>query len=257
MLADVELAKAFLLVLVRFAGLVSTAPLLSSRTFPISAKLGLAGMSAMIVAPMLPLPAAPLPEEALPFAFMASKELLVGLLMGFVMSLVFAAIQVAGEIMDMLTGFSVMNVFNPAMETQVPVFGFFYYIVAVLYLLAFNGHHLMIRALVASFDKIPLGGLVWRPELFRDQAMLWGSAMFHDGLLIAAPVAGALMLAYVTMGLVGRMVPQVHLLVVGFPITITIGLLMAAVSLQMYVGILDGLFDRMFQNVSVLMRGMG
>lgn len=257
MLADVELVKAFLLVLVRFAGLLGTAPFLSSRNFPPAAKIGLAGLSALIVTPMLAVPEAPLPDEALPFALMGLQELFVGITMGFVMSLVFAAVQVAGEVMDMMSGFSMVNVFNPAMETQVPVFGFFYYIVAVLYLLAFNGHHLMIRGLVASFDKIPLGGLVLRPEVFRDQAALWGAAMFYDGLLIAAPVGGALFLAYVTMGLLGRVVPQIHLFVVGFPITITIGLVVAAVSLRVYVGTLGGMFTRMFENVSGLIGQMG
>jgi flagellar biosynthetic protein FliR len=257
MLAEVELLKAFLLVLIRFSGLMVSAPVLSSRSFPAMARIGLVGMASLIVAPLLPLPATPLPSDAVAFAIAGGQELLVGLAIGFVMSLVFAAIQVAGELMDMLAGFSMMNVFNPAMESQVPIFGFFYYLVAVLFLFSFNGHHVMIRALVASFDSVPLGGLVLRPEAFRDEVMLWGVAMFRDGFMIAAPMAGAMLLAYMTMGLLGRMVPQIHLFAVGFPITISIGLLVVAMSLQLYLGMLGGMFDRMFQNVSVFVGSMG
>jgi flagellar biosynthetic protein FliR len=257
MISEVELLKAFILVLIRFSGLMISAPVLSSRNFPVMARAGLVGMMSLIVAPLLPLMAQPLPSEAIPFVLLGVQELIVGLAIGFVISLVFAAIQVAGEIMDMLSGFSMVNVFNPAMETQVPIFGFFYYLVAILFLLSFNGHHLMIRALVASFDSIPVGGLAMRPEVFRDEVLLWGTVMFRDGFMIAAPVAGALTLAYVTMGLLGRMVPQIHLFAVGFPITISIALVMAMVSLEMYVGMLRGMFTRAFENVSVFMGSLG
>lgn len=257
MLSDVELLKAFILVLIRFSGLMISAPVLSSRNFPVMARIGLVAMMALIVAPLLPVLVKPLPSDAVPFAWMSIQELIVGLAIGFVISLVFAAIQVGGEIMDMLSGFSMVNVFNPAMETQVPIFGFFYYLVAVLFLLSFNGHHLMIRALVASFDSIPLGGMAMRPEVFRAEVLVWGAAMFRDGFMIAAPVAGAMTLAYVTMGLLGRMVPQVHLFAVGFPITITIALVVAAISLEMYVGMLRGMFSRAFDNVSVFVGSLG
>jgi flagellar biosynthetic protein FliR len=80
--------------------------------------------------------------------------------------------------------------------------------------------------------------------------------MFYDGFMIAAPVAGALLLAYITMGLLGRVVPQIHLFAVGFPITIGIGLAVAAVSIRVYLAYLDGMFYRMFDNVSTLLNGM-
>jgi flagellar biosynthetic protein FliR len=69
-------------------------------------------------------------------------------------------------------------------------------------------------------------------------------------------VAAALFLAYLTMGILGRAVPQIHLFVVGFPVTIALGLLMVALTLRVYVGLLDGMFDQVFRNISVLIRGM-
>lgn len=255
MVLEVEVFKVFALALMRFSGLMVAAPILGSRNFPVAAKVGLAGLSAALVTPFIPALSQSLPNEFLPFALLGAGELLIGLMMGFVMSLVFAGIQVGGEVMDMLTGFALMNVFNPAMETQVPIFGFFYFIIAVLYLLALNGHHWMIRAMVRTFDAIPLGGFAARPALLREVSV-WGGAMFVDGLMIAAPVAAALLLAYLTMGLLGRVVPQIHLFVVGFPVTIAMGLLVTALALGVYLHVLDGMFERMFENVTILIRGM-
>ena len=80
--------------------------------------------------------------------------------------------------------------------------------------------------------------------------------MFLDGLIIAAPVAGAMLLAYMTLGLMGRVVPQIHLFVVGFPVTIAVGLLTVALMTRVYIGVLDGMFDRMFDNVKVFIRAL-
>lgn len=256
MLRELMIVETFLFVLFRFSGLMVTAPVLGSSNVPAMAKVGIAGLAALIVTPLLPSPALPLADDTLAFTFIALQELLIGMIIGFVMTLLFAAIQMAGEIMDMLAGFSMVNVFNASLETQVPVLGFFYYLLAMLYFLVMNGHHTMLLALVSSFDKIPIGGLDLRPERLVDQLVRWGSAIFVDGFLIAAPVAGALLLAYITMGLLGRVVPQIHLFVVGFPITISIALGMVALSISVYLAVLGGMFERMFRNVETLIGQM-
>ncbi len=255
MVLDVEVFKLFVLVMVRISALLVSAPVLGSRNFPIRAKAGLAALMAILITPSLPALAEPIPTEMLPYGVMALGEVSIGLLMGFVMTLIFSAVQVAGQVIDMLSGFALMNVFNPALETQVPIFGFFMYVVAALYLLAIDGHHIMIRALVSTFTRIPLGGFMLRPELLA-QVQVWGRGMFLDGLLIAAPVASALLLAYVSMGLMGRVVPQIHLFVVGFPVAIAMAMLMMASFLGIYVGLLDGMFDHMFDGLVGMIEGM-
>jgi len=252
---EVEVFKVFLLVMSRVGGLVLTAPVLGSRNFPVVAKIGLIGLTAILVTPGIAALKQTLPGDTLEFALMGASEMLIGMMMGFVMTLAFGAIQVGGQIMDMQTGFGMMNVFNPALETQFPIFGFFLFIVAVLVLLATNGHHLMLRALVSTFEKIPLGGLTARDGLLR-QVSLWGSAMFYDGLMIAAPVGAAMLVAYLVMGLLGRVVPQIQLFAVGFPVTIALGLFITALSLDLYVRLLDGMFHDMFRNVSDMIKGM-
>ncbi len=252
---EIEVFKVFLLVLVRFTGLVVSAPVLGSNNIPIVAKIGLSGLTALLITPTIPALDSPLPDDMIGFAALGAGELMIGLMIGFVMTIAFAAIQVGGQVLDMQTGFGLMNIFNPALETQVPIFGFFLFLIAALYLLATDGHMTMIRALVSTYGQIPLGGFVAKPELLFEVST-WGRVMFIDGFLIAAPVAGALMLAYMTMGLLGRLIPQIHLFVIGFPITIAMGLLVVALSLSVYIHLLDGMFYRMFRDVGTMIRGL-
>ena len=256
MIAEVEILKLFLLVAVRFSGLILSAPVLSSANFPVFGKIGLIGLSAFVVTPTIPSLDSPLPGEPFEFALLAASELLIGLIIGLVMQFLFGAIQVAGQIMDMQAGFGLVNVFNPALETQFPIFGFVYFILAILFLITTYGHHLMIRALVSTFDRVPVGG--FSPDTtVMGQVSAWAGLMFYDALLIAAPVAAAMTLAYITMGLMGRVVPQIHLFVVGFPLTIATSLLVVALTIGVYLQLLEGMFTDMFQNVDRLIDGLG
>ena len=253
---ELEIFRLFLLVLARFSGLMVSAPFLGSGNFPMTLRAGLAGMMALLVTPVLPPLAGPLPGGGLEFAAMAAGEMLIGLIIGFVMTLTFAAIQVAGQIMDMQTGFGMMNVFNPALDVQFPILGFFLFIIAVLYLLATDGHHMMILGVMNSYEHVPIGQFGMEPSLLLEMSR-WGRQLFVDGLMIAAPVSGAMLLAYITMGFLGRVVPQIHLFVVGFPITMAGGLLLTALILGVYIQMLNGMFYRMFENVETVIHGMG
>lgn len=255
-LLEAEIFKLFLLVFVRVGGLLVSAPVLGSASYPNIAKIGFAGAIALLITPTIPALGVPLPSEGLPFAALAMGELVIGVLLGFVITLVFAAVQVGGQIMDMQTGFGMMNIFNPALETQFPVFGFFLFVLAVVYMLAFGWHHLLIKALAGTYVTVPLGQVVFRPELFLE-ASRWGTGMFVDGLMIAAPVGAAMVMAYMTLGLLGRVVPQIHLFVVGFPITLSIGLFLTAMMLGGYLRFLDGAFFRTFRDAETLVRGLG
>ncbi len=255
-IAEVEIYKLFLLVLVRFSGLMVTAPVLGSNSIPMRARVGLAALTALVVTPTLPQLGFEIPDDPLGFGSMAIGEFLIGLIIGFVVSLVFAAIQVGGQIIDMQSGFALMNVFNPALETQFPIFGFFLFIIAVLVLLVTGGHRLLLWALFQTYEHVEIGGFVAQPQLLWEAAT-WGREMFIDGLMIAAPVGTAMLLAYLVMGLIGRVVPQIHLFVVGFPITIGMALFLTALTLGVFVAIFDGMLFRAFEKVETLVYGLG
>jgi flagellar biosynthetic protein FliR len=254
--AEAEVFKLFLLVFARVSGLMVSAPVLGSATYPNTAKIGFSALIALLITPVLPPLQIPIPEDNLSFGLMAVGEAAVGALLGFVLTLVFAAVQVGGQIMDLQTGFGMMNIFNPTFESQFPIFGFFLFLIAVLYMLVFGWHHLMIKALAATYTDVPIGAVVFKPSVFLE-ASTWGTAMFVDGLMIAAPVAAAMVMAYATLGLLGRVVPQIQLFVIGFPITISIGLFLTGCMIGVYLQFLDGAFYRIFRDAQTLMRGLG
>src|SRR5690606_26161185 len=159
--------KVFILAFVRFSGLFVSAPVLGSGNVPVRVKICMSLLAAMIVTPTIPALNESLPSAPVLFALYGIGELLIGLILAFVMTIVFASIQVGGQIMDLQTGFGLINVFNPALETQVPIFGFFFFVLGALYLLVVDGHHEMIRALAATFKAVPLGGFVVRPAMLR------------------------------------------------------------------------------------------
>ena len=253
---EAEVFKLFLLVFSRVTGLLVSAPVLGSSNYPNTAKIAFAALVSILITPTIPPLAAPLPQDGTVLALMGLAEAAVGVCMGLVLTLVFAAVQVGGQIMDLQTGFGMMNIFNPTFESQFPVFGFVLFLLAVLYMLAFGWHHYMIRGLVDTYRVVPLGGVVFRPEVFLE-ASRWGHAMFVDGLMIAAPVAAAMVMAYATLGLLGRVVPQIQLFVIGFPITISLGLFLTGTMIGIYLKFLDGAFFRNFQGAEKLVRGMG
>ena len=255
-MAEIAVVQLYALVLARFAGLVVSAPVLGSGNFPMQAKVGLAATMALVLTPVLMVQEPAIPSDPLAFALVGAGEFLLGVLVGFSLTLIFNAIQVAGQIIDLQTGFGMMNVFNPALETQFPIFGFFLFIMATIYLIVLNGHLLIIKALVSTYDTVPVGEFMLRQNVLGEFATL-GHLMFVDGLVLASPLAAAMLLAYVTMGLLGRVVPQIHLFVVGFPLTIGVGLLLMSLIMGVYTHTLEGMFNQMFRTVDNLIQALG
>ncbi|HOQ91108.1 MAG TPA: flagellar biosynthetic protein FliR [Candidatus Hydrogenedentes bacterium] len=256
MVLEAEWFKLFALVLIRFSGVMATAPVLGSGSVPMMLRAAIAAATALLVTPLIAPLADPLPSDPYAYGFLAAGELVIGLCIGFVVTLVFAAVQMGGQIIDMQSGFGMMNIFNPAAETQFPVFGFFLFILAVFFLLAIDGHHVILRAAAASYEHIPPGGFQANGPAFGELARR-GAWIFSDGLIIAAPVAAAMFLAYGTLGLLGRVVPQIHLFIIGFPLTMALAMLVMATFIGLYLELLDGMFSRIFRDLVWIGRVMG
>jgi flagellar biosynthetic protein FliR len=171
------------------------------------------------------------------------------------MFLVFMGVQVAGQIVDMQMGFGVANVIHPALETQVPLIGFFQFLLATLFFLTLNGHLRIIEFLAYSFDKVPAGSLSYDASVPAILIRSFGD-LFSLAIKIAAPALATLLLTMVTLGIIGRLVPQINLLIVGFPFTIAIGLIMVAASIEIFFMLMRGTFGEMWQKVALVLDHM-
>ena len=188
------------------------------------------------------------PESVLMFGGTVAQELFVGWMIGFIAFVAFAAINMAGKIMDMQVGFSVAQVMDPTSGQQAPLIGSFLYNLAVIYFLVVNGHHILISALFESFNRIPLDGIIWNDSL-ADFIGDVTAGVFLVGMKIAMPVTFAILITNVGMGILARTMPQMNIFVVGIPMHLTIGSFMLAMLLPFFVLFLDVMFNDMYANI--------
>ncbi|MFO8004795.1 flagellar biosynthetic protein FliR [Thioalkalivibrio sp.] len=219
---------AFMWPFLRIGAMLLAAPLFSARTVTVRIRLGFALILAMIVAPLLPTPPAvePLSMAGLTIAV---QQVLIGLMIGFVLQMVFSALTQAGETIALSMGLGFASMVDPQ-GAQVPVVSTFFLIVSTLLFLALNGHVALIELTLMSFQTMPIGveGIT-RVDLW--SLVNWGSTMFAYALLVALPAVAAMLVVNVAMGVVTRAAPQLNIFAVGFPMMILLGFILILLSL--------------------------
>lgn len=242
----------FLLIFVRISGLFISAPIFGSRNISVYIKAGLALAISYILFPLFSTTTARIPEQFLPYMILVTGELFIGIILGFVSSLVFSAVQMAGQLLDMQVGFGIVNIIDPQSGHQVPLIGNFKYILALFVFLGSNGHHVLLSALVASFKLIPVTGVVLQPTLANLMTdMVQG--IFIIALKISLPVLSALLLTDVALGVLARTMPQMNIFVVGVPGKIIIGLFVLSLVFPFYVIFLEVVFNGMYKDIYSLL----
>lgn len=244
----------FVLVLVRVAGIFTVAPIFGNVNVSPYVRVGIAACLAFVFVPMAHYDASNL--NYLTFVLVIAKEALVGLVMGFLAAMMFAAIQMAGAFIDLQIGFGFANVIDPMMKQHNAVIGQLYNLAATLLFLALNGHHLMIRGLADSFAVLPLGGMTMTPGATAGIFQIFG-VLFLAALKIGAPVVGAIFLTDVSLGILARTVPQLNVFVVGFPAKLTVGMLAVFAVMPIAFVVMTGLFGGLERDLVRLLKCIG
>lgn len=242
----------FLLIFVRITGIFMMAPIFGSRNIPGRVKAGLALIITYILFPLVFSNTAVIPDHFLPFLFIVAGELIVGLILGFVSSLIFSSIQMAGQLLDMQIGFGMINVIDPLSGQQAPIIGNFKYILALITFLATNGHHVLLSALFASFKLVPVTGVVVQVAIVEFMVNVVGG-MFVLALKISLPIIVALLLTDMALGILARTMPQMNIFVVGVPGKIIVGIFVLSIALPFYIFFLEMAFDGMYKNIFSLL----
>ena len=207
----------------RALALFTALPVFSQRAVPMRVKIGLALFISLAAQPSLP--AMPLIALDSPQALMVLlQQLLVGFTLGFAVRVVFAAVEMGGELIGLQMGLNFAGFFDPATASQGTASGrFFGTLVAFLFVLS-NSHLAIIAALVHSFEVFAVGD---EPFAFlrQTQPQRWGSEVFTLGLWIALPLVGMLLFVNLVLGVISRVAPQISVFSVGFPLTLSVGLI--------------------------------
>lgn len=211
----------FILVFVRVSAIIISMPVVGNRAVPLRVKAGLSMIMTFIVAPMVVLP--DMPGPALPLLVRMAGEAVIGFIIGISAQVVFAAVQLAGQLIGFQMGFAIVNVVDPISSAQVSVIAQFCFFMALLLFLAVDAHHVFFYGVVESFRVTPLMTFHMSGTL-TEAIMLYAGTMFVAGFTIGAPVSVLLLLTSVGLGMVARTVPQINIFIVGFPLEIAVGL---------------------------------
>ena len=232
---DGTLVLAAAVVALRLSILLALAPVMDNRAVPLLWRLAVAVPLGWCLAPLALPHLAALPQRLAwsHLALEAGQSLVLSALLAMAMNLVLAAVRFAGGIAGMQIGFAIVNAYDPQTDSQVSIISHLYFLLAVLLFFALDAHQAMIRALVqtlvvappfAPLDFIPAAG-----ELLQTYARI-----FAIGLQAAAPVVLVLILVTAAMGVIVKTTPQIHVLVVGFPIKIAVGIFVLGTSLAFF-----------------------
>lgn len=241
----------FLLVFFRLTSFFLIAPVFSMRGVPATYKLGLGFFVSLLVVHVVGINSQVMFNGE--YLLLIIKEVLVGLVLGLSASIFIYALQMAGGLIDIMMGFSIVNVIDPQTGSQAPVMGNFKYIIAILFLFFTDGHHLLIRGILNSFFLIPVNK--WAPMLEGtiSQALIeLFIRSFAISIQIAAPLVAALFLVDVALGLISRTVPQMNVFVVGIPVKILAGYMVLLLVLPGFGIILNLLFKELFRSMELL-----
>jgi flagellar biosynthesis protein FliR len=225
-----------LLIAVRILAMIETAPLLSTESIPQVAKVALAGLTAFLVFPSVQASGYAIPADGGEYALLLVGEALIGVIMGFFLTILFSAFAMAGQFFSLQIGFSASETYDPLSEVEIPVMGQFLNLIAMFVFVSNDGFQkLFMIGVQGSFKAMRAVDLVSRREdivMFLARAV---GALFSQSLILSFPILGTLFILTIALGLLSKAAPQMNLLTEGTPINllVTFGILFVALPLMM------------------------
>lgn len=212
-----------IVIFVRVLTIFSVAPIFSSEVIPLQIRLAISLFFAFTLFPFMTDQLAFINLDFLSFVLLIIIEVITGLIIGFMMNLIFFGMQIAGELMGFDLGLNVATVYDPETGNN-PVLGRFLYYTAALIFLMINGHHFIVESVKISYESIPISGFVLSNQ-FVEKIIKTSTIMFVVAIKIAAPIIISLFLTNIGLGILARIVPQMNIFIIGFPLKIGIGLI--------------------------------
>lgn len=237
----IALIASFIWPLTRILGLIAIAPPFGNNAVPTRVKLVLGIMLAMIIAPAVK-PLENVDLLSLTAIVIMLQQLIIGMSMGFIIRIVFAGIELSGEIIGLTMGFGFASFFNPLSQTRSSAISQFLILVSTLIFLTLDLHLSLFASLLDSFRTIPISSELTL-GFSAEKLVLFGSELFSIGLQLALPIIAALLIANIALGILTRAAPQLNLYGIGFPLTIAVGFFMVSLILPYMNGPIQNAFN--------------
>lgn len=225
---DTSTIVRFALLVVRPGMLVVAAPLFGASFVPVPVRIGLGVLLGVLVAPLVPAPAASVPVS---IAVAVAAEAIIGVALGMGVRVLIAAAELAGHLVGFQMGLSYAALVDPQSGVRNNMIAALYANLAIVTFLGIDGHHSMLRALAASYEALPIGGVQGNAGIGPLIAQMLG-LVFVTGARLAAPVVTVLLIVELALGLISRAAPSLNLMVVGAPVRLLAGLAALALGIQ-------------------------
>lgn len=173
---------------------------------------------------------------------LAIRELVIGLSLGFLTRLFFFVVTMTGDLVSVSVGLSASQLFNPMMGTNGNTLDQFYSTIGTLVFLAINGHHMLLNGIAQSYELIPVSSMALNIGPFAEMAV-FGQSVMIMAIKMCAPVLITVLLVNLAMGILGRAVPQINVLVTSMPVTIMLGMMVVFLCLPLMVLEMNGLVE--------------
>jgi len=235
----IHIIGSVLVIGLRVSGLMLFAPFFGSAVVPPRIK---AALVIAITAVLYPVYSPHLQAVTLShWPVLVASEMVVGIAMGVATNIVFEAAQMAGQVLSVQMGYSLVNILDPSTQVESTVVAFLHQSIAMLIFLGLDVHHWILRAVAHSFEYLPPGSATLNP-LFVQALLHEGAIVLELGIQIAAPVLSATLLADIVLGLMGKASPQMPLMLLGPAVKSMLGVLVLGVTMRFW----PHLFERYF-----------
>lgn len=252
---SLEQFLAFVVVLTRMSGLMLAAPVFGSREAPAQVRALLAFALSLVVLPTQWSALVSTPGNLVDLALLVAGELLIGFTLGLGVMTMFAGVQIGGQIISQTGGVSAADIFNPGFDTSVPVISQFYYMFALAVFLLIGGHQQVLGALLETFRTLPPGSATVTDSVVTSVVQLITQS-FALGVRTAAPATTALLLATLVLGLVGRTLPQLNLMALGFGLNAVVMLILLAIGMSALAWLVEYELPEVMEVVEEAIEGM-
>ncbi|MDO4905133.1 MAG: flagellar biosynthetic protein FliR [Lautropia sp.] len=222
--------SALLMPLFRLLGIFTSAPVLSTRAVPVRVRVTMAFVLAMLAAPLAQTPPPSFDDPDI-WALLAS-EIMIGLAIGLVTRMMLAAVEMAGEIIGLQMGLSFAAFFDHTTNNNTNAIGRLFNAISTASFVVIGGPSLLIAVTIRSIEQMPAAEGT-QQFLARVDIGAVAAQVFEMGLLLALPYMALLLFINLSLGIVSRVAPQLNVFAIGFPITISAGLLLLTFGMPM------------------------
>lgn len=247
--------EVLILIVVRISCFVSVAPFFGTRNVPNQVKIGFSVLVAIIIF-------ASVDQSSLTYtgmfgyAIIVMREGITGLLMGLAASICNSIILFAGNIIDMDIGLSMAQEFDMMTNSQTTITGSLYNYFLLLLLVVTNMHHYLLRALIDSYQVIPVNGQVFDWTSLSNSMIRFMTDMFIIAFRIVLPIFACIMILNCILGIMAKVAPQMNMFAVGMQMKVLLGLVILFLTVILLPGIADMIFTEMKRMIVSMIEGM-